>query len=603
MRNLFRAVPLLVVLSLVAAACAQADMSRQDRERLLREARDLISHGHHDAAKERLARLYAELPVDGVVVKTYFRLLVDTEQYAAAEEVMTRYLRIRPTDVKGLSDLAELYFETERRSEGMELVERIIGVAPDEAWAYEISTQVFLQREMPDEALEMIARARAALEDSVIFAADAGRIHRQAGHYRQAVREYLRLRLSENIRDDTSVEYILAVAREDGAVPQVLDALDRAVDIPSFAPVARRVLWEVCLLGGDCRRALDELEEAVRTDEKLGRFLPVLASRAQVAGCLDECAEAYAAAVEFQPNQGAQADILLKQADCEIAGGRTDRALETYDEVAGRFPASKWAVVAMMARARLMKETGRTGDALKEATRVLEATHTGSVQQEAIIFRGDCLVEVGRLEDAFESYDLVTTEWEPLHAQEAFFNLGEVSMYRKEFEEAISYYNVTARQFPEENRANDSLDRLLLLQALATGEKTYAPELGDFAHALLLRRQGRLDEAMEELLRLGDDPAPLALRAEALRNASEIMVELGDGAGAIRLYRVIADSLDTPFGPSALEAAADIYLDMEMNGEAVELYEDIIIRFPGSVQAGEARRKIDLAKRTEKSAD
>ena len=59
----------------------------------------------------------------------------------------------------------------------------------------------------------------------------------------------------------------------------------------------------------------------------------------------------------------------------------------------------------------------------------------------------------------------------------------------------------------------------------------------------------------------------------------------------------IADSLDTRHSPAALEAAGDIYLDRGEAGEAIRTYEDVILRFPDSVAAGEARRKIEIAKR------
>ena len=85
---------------------------------------------------------------------------------------------------------------------------------------------------------------------------------------------------------------------------------------------------------------------------------------------------------------------------------------------------------------------------------------------DAILFKGDCLVRAGDLDEAFKTYDLVGTDWEAGSAQEAFYNLGEIKFYQADFEEAVSYYNVTLRQYPDEPRANDAIERLMLVKAV-----------------------------------------------------------------------------------------------------------------------------------------
>jgi TolA-binding protein len=202
---------------------------------------------------------------------------------------------------------------------------------------------------------------------------------------------------------------------------------------------------------------------------------------------------------------------------------------------------------------------------------------------------------MGRLDESFETYDLVGVDWSPPYAQEAFFNLGEISFYKTDFDDAISYYNVTLRQFPDQPRANDAIDRLLLLKASKSGD-AYGPELPEFAAASLLRRQGKTAEAharFEQLARSGRE----SIKAESLNSLSEIYVEEGAFDLAVKTYKVIGESLDTYLSPSALEAVGDIYLDLGRTEEAVSAYENVILRFPESVSAGEARRKIELVRR------
>jgi hypothetical protein len=59
----------------------------------------------------------------------------------------------------------------------------------------------------------------------------------------------------------------------------------------------------------------------------------------------------------------------------------------------------------------------------------------------------------------------------------------------------------------------------------------------------------------------------------------------------------VGDTLDVYLSPSALEAVGDVYMGMGRIDDAVGAYENVILKYPGSVSAGEARRKMDLARR------
>jgi TolA-binding protein len=286
--------------------------------------------------------------------------------------------------------------------------------------------------------------------------------------------------------------------------------------------------------------------------------------------------------------------FLTEQGECEVKGGLLEQALQTYDGIASRYPNSQWSAKAAVARAAIYRELGRLDLAAAEADRVIGEDHAGDAKYEAILFKADCLVDLGRLDDAFETYDLVEETWKPGHAQEAYFNMGEINFYEGDFGGAESYYNVTLRQFYDEPRANDAAERILLLKASKSGE-AYAPELEDLAHAVLLKRQGKIGDAQVILDRLARGTGEI--RVESLQNLSEMYLEQGAFERAAATYKVIGESLDTRRSPAALEAAGDIYLNLGRTDEAVKVYENVILRFPDSVAAGEARRKIELSRR------
>ena len=123
------------------------------------------------------------------------------------------------------------------------------------------------------------------------------------------------------------------------------------------------------------------------------------------------------------------------------------------------------------------------------------------------------------------------------------------------------------------------------------------PGLGELGQALLMKRRGDTGGAAGLLRKLGAAENQATIRVESLSLLAEVYVDRGNMGEAVRTYKLIGDSIETPSAASALEAVGDIYLGLGRVEDAVKAYEDVILKFPDSVSAGEARRKIDLATR------
>jgi tetratricopeptide (TPR) repeat protein len=590
--------PVLTLASLmvIAAASVQAqNLSPRERERQVKEARELEQSGNLDLAITKLEGLYRQAPRDGVVIKTLFNLLVKAKAYERAEEIMDPYLRETSVDVKAMADFASLMLKTERKPEADRLLQEIVDMAPEEVWPYEIGLHVLTDNAVHDDALRLIARAREAGEDSSLFAVDAAAIHKGAGRYEAATREYLLAGTGEGMSDEVTSEYIFGLARQEGATERVIAALRSAGGIDAFGPIVSRALWEVHLIGGDCEQAFRELSSLVTEDRAFGRFLPAFAVKCEQAGCYDECRLAYDLAVKYFEDTSKVPQFLIQKSVCELNLGLAQDALETYAKIVADYGDSKWSSQAALARGRIYKQLDRLEEAVSEADRVISDRHAGELEYAAILFKADCLVGMDRLDEAFGVYDGVGTEWPAVFAQEAFFNLGEISFFRAGLSDAESYYNVTLRQYPDEPRANDAIDRLLLLKDAGAGEP-HATQIKVFAQACLDRRQGRVDEARRRFGELAQG-AGETIRIESLKNLSDIHLATGDYDRAVRTYKLVGETLDTYFSPSALEAVGDIYLGLGRMDQAVEAYEAVILKYPASVAAGEARRKIEGSRR------
>jgi tetratricopeptide (TPR) repeat protein len=581
------------------AAAEFPPANESDRDKSLHEATVLARSGNYDAAIQKLEGLYASYPDDAVVVSGLFSALVEVKRYDRAEAVMKKFVERRPMDPKGLGDLASLYLISGRKEPALDILERLIKIAPDETWTYQSAFSILWRSGALDETVAMITRGRKATGDSTLLAGDAAQVYRSLSRYDAATMEYLLAVVGE--RDpEIAADGIVEMAQNAEARETIVGALNAAAGRQAFEQVARTCLWQIHLLGADCQRAFEQISILARDKKVSPEILSNFAAKSQAKGCNRECAEVFNLALALPENKADFPLLMFSKGGCELRAGLPDQAIATYNEVVRRYPDSKWACDAQVALGKIYHDQGRLEDAIAQADKVIAAKYGGDAKYDAILFKGDCLVSAGNLDDAFTAYDLVGTDWKPNFAQEAFYNLGEIRFYQANFEDALSYYNVTLKEYADEPRANDAIERLLLLKA-AKGDLAKL-WLKDFAQAALLRRQGRIDEAVVLLTKRADEAGQGPIKIESLRSLAAIERDRGDFEGAIKMYKLIGETLDTYFSPSALEAVGDVYLKLGKAPEAIQTYEEVILKYPNSVSAGEARRKIDVAKREAQSA-
>jgi len=186
MRRIATAGILLVALivSLIAAAACSAQTTPGDRDRILKDARQLARRGNSVAALQIVEGLYRENPRDYIVVRGYSSMLVGAAQYEKAEEVLRNFISRNPDDKRAVNaavDLASLNLKQGDLDGGRDLIGRIISRAPGELWPYQLGLDAYIDNDMLDDILALIADARSALSDSTVFAVDAARAYEGKG--------------------------------------------------------------------------------------------------------------------------------------------------------------------------------------------------------------------------------------------------------------------------------------------------------------------------------------------------------------------------------------------------------------------------------------
>jgi len=599
-RKLWAVIALVLVLVLAPPTARRAvcqETPRQVRDRTIREAQSLTRYGNNDMALELLEGLYGQSPRDEVVVVAFFDFLVAREMYERARGVMEEYLDFRPTYVGGMAKLADLYFKMGEDDDARDLLERFIEAGDSRAWAFEMAAQTYINAGMMDEALLVIGRGRAHHQNPYMLHDQAAQAYLRSGRYAEAVNEYLQAIEGKAITGEVARSHIIAMAQDPDARAAIVPVLRQAAEDGVAGLVPLTALWQLSMAEGDCASGLADVTRLVRADRNLIGLLVNAAREFERGECFGECAEAYGLAAEMS---GARADIpdyLLARGMCQERGGDLEGALATYEDFGKRYSDSQRGFDGFLGLARVLRALGRCEDALEQADMAIGARARSKDSHKAVLIKGDCLVILGRFEDARLTYDLVRPDWDDFQAQTAYYNLGEIALYEHDFEAALSYFNVAVNEYPGEALANDAVERLILIRGAKAGEEGYAPELGVFADAALLERQGRKEEALA-LFRRTAAAGPMEVRVQSLKNLIRLYLAADDFEQALEICRIASETVESHWSPVALETAGDIYLRLGRMDDAVSTYENVIVNYPNSVSAGEARRKLDLVRRS-----
>ncbi len=199
----------------------------------------------------------------------------------------------------------------------------------------------------------------------------------------------------------------------------------------------------------------------------------------------------------------------------------------------------------------------------------------------------------GRDEEARETLRAIskTHRRDPLIREVADYDLIEMDFFAARFDTSAAGY----RQFAAMNRrgylTNDAIARILLIDE---NSDAGGKPLALYAQAVRQERLGRPDSALA-YLRLALDRYPgVALEDDVCLAMGDASLALGLPAEARRHYSVVADSM--PASPLAATALMRIAQLAEGEGDltaAAAIYEQVLERFPESVEADEARGALD----------
>jgi tetratricopeptide (TPR) repeat protein len=265
-----------------------------------------------------------------------------------------------------------------------------------------------------------------------------------------------------------------------------------------------------------------------------------------------------------------------------------DRAEEYYSEILRRKPTSADAVTARLRIASIRRNVrGDWAGAMEVYESLLRGPRHVRGRTDIAVDYADCLVALGRFEDAREQYgDIEKVMQKPGSLEKVAFRMGQVFFYAGEFDSSRAVFLDVATRFPNGLHVNDALAVVLLI------DDSDSPDiLQQFALADWLDYAGHPDSAIAVLEAISEESENETMAGSAALRQARILNRLDRGLESVSVLNAYLKLYpESRLAPHAQKGIADTYAQvLDDQNSARQAYEETVLRYPESVVALEVR--------------
>ena len=569
-------------------------------------AQRLLMGGQAEQAIPILEDLVAAQPEN---LPIWLRL---TEAYAAARRYAEAVALI---DARESREGRSAYWSSERgrllaeaglQDEALAAWEDAIAAEPETEQTYRLVASALASARRYDEAIGVYERGRERLGRPTLFDIERATLYGLALRYGEAADLYLSIVSREPRALPAVRNQLVRMMGGEGAAEAFAASADRALARdPTSLPVRSLVGW-LALERGDYRTALDATRALDRLEQQQGQGLLEFARAAEGAGALDEANAALDEALQRYPEgpaaldatlaRAALADRRAREAGEHVGRGPTPFADAAREDYRAAMALTHEAPPHTLALAHLLRDVYADYDA---ATVLLQSVATGPDAASAAsagLALGDVAVRAGDLDAAREHFTTV----ESAHrlgpaAEQARFELALLDFY-----EGLVYSALARVEAMDDNTAadvsNDAISLRVTLQENITevGPDTTSDGLRQYARAALLHRQGHDADALARLDSLAAALTGHPIQDELLFLSAQTLRALERPADAVNALERLASIDPTSFfRDRSLVLQAEIFeMDLDDRASAADRYDRLLIDFPASLFAPEARLRL-----------
>ena len=570
--------------------------------------RPLADQFFNNSEFEKAASIYEKIydQDPGGIYPNYLKTLMALKDYDHAEKMIRKMIKKNPDNLSYVVDLGFLYSVQNDNSKAKQQYEKAVkSMQPDEQQIISLANSFVGIREL-DYALTTYLEGKKIMKGVYSFSFETAEIYFQKGDFSKMIDEYLDV-LVENPAYIQNVQNIMQTrigndpdnSKNDLLRTALLRKIQKNPDQPIFSEL---LIW-LFVQQKDFDSAFIQAKGLDKRQKEDGGRIMSLGSLSASNQNYDASVKCYQYVIEkgqgnvyyvsarmellnvlnkkiTESNTYTQADLTKLESDYITALNELGRNVQTASMIRG------------LSHLRVFY-LGKTEEAITDLQTAIDYPGIArQVQAECKLELGDILLFTGNVWDSDLLYAQVDKSFknDPL-GQEAKFRAARLDYYRGDFLWAQAQLDVL-KSATSQLIANDALALSLLISDNVDADSSNGA-LTLYSHADLLNYQNKNDLALVTLDSVLTEFPGHSLTDDVWYKKAQIMDIKHNWAMEDSLLNQIVEKYpDGILADDALFDRAELY-ERKLNdkSKAMELYEDVLTKYPGSLYCVEARKR------------
>jgi tetratricopeptide (TPR) repeat protein len=587
----------------------------------IRLAQSYERSGDYESAVKILTELLRTNPANAVLADELRRDLLQLKKYPETIDLIHQQLKQRPSDISLLCDLGTVYYLNSQESTAVATWERVIAIQPKESITYHIVGGAMTGSRLYDRAIGVYLRGRDAAGQPQLFINELAFCYTVTAHYAEATGEYLSL-----LRQSPSqLPYVQSSIATYTNYPDGLASATKVIEQASAVSAAdvsvQRILAWIYMEGKHYDRAHSVYKTIDDQTKAGGGELFLFAERALHDRSYGIAAATYREIVERYRSFDRLPEAKFGYARAtEGTAGETDslrlfgfilpsslteqglqersetilRAIAGYQQVIEAYPKTDVGAASLLRIGILKQEilSDVNGARASFETLLQLPVPAPAVMQEAGLRLGDIYLVLGDAEKAVTQFSKIAGKGLRTNGvqEQAAFRLAEVQYFQTHFDSSLSLLRDLARNTGSDI-ANDAIGLQIFIQQHLQNDK---PALTEIARADLLRRQQKFSEALTAYQAIPKAFPKSDLLDDALGRTGDVYAVMKNYPAAVAAYEQLlaGDPENIAFDETLMKAGQVYQFGLKDPAKAISAYEQLLTRYPSSIYAGEARKRI-----------
>ena len=607
-----------------AASMGSLAAQEQDAALRLRLAKGFEQAGEWERAVSLYEQLLANDPQNYVLFDGLRRGYTQLKQYDKAIDLVRQRLVVQTGDINLLAILGGLFFQSGKPKQADSLWQLVIEEEPGNPVRYRLIANQMIEHRQYEKAIRIYLSARAATRNQEHFIEELAMLFNALQQYEEATAEYVRMLRSR----PQQLGYVQARISTFSGKPEGRKAAMKVVHAevertPNEISFHTLLAW-LCMDGKDFDSALNEYRIIDRLSKANGAELFTFSQRAMQERAYGVAAKAFREVIEQHPAQAVMPYARLGFARAieelsvnldttslsvkvgEIPVPRSPRpgpvsetrptfqgALSLFEALTEEYPRTDVGMQALFRIGIIQFEQFFDLDAAGAA---FEKVRAMPYNANLVFEAGTKLAEVHTARNAIAQarvvYRSLLATAEMQKREQMLFRLAELDYFDSNIDSALAQLGSITMNVSTD-LANDALQLLYFIQE----NRTTAPAaLGEFAKADLLTRQRKYSEAMERFQGILQTFPSALLVDDAMMKIAELHRSLRRFPEAITALQRITSEMHTSILREKAQMRIGEVYENSLNDpqRAIESYEQILTKYPTSLYAEEARKRIRL---------